>query len=99
MALKWVYQLQLISLMFSFELDKMVVSKSDVALLVPLKKVLDSFKIFPLIEYAANVQSVSEKNSLREMFLIIIFFISLFSFLYLGLRAFLKVTGSTLGIS
>jgi hypothetical protein len=55
MALKWIYQMQLISLMFSFELEKMIFSKSDVALLLPVKKVLDSFKIFPLIEFAMNV--------------------------------------------
>lgn len=87
MMLKLIYALQLISLMFSIQIDKLIVSNSDKRLMIPVVEVLNCAKLFPLISLAS---SSDEENQLIPFIIISLIFNIIFLG-YIAVRLILRL--------
>ena len=85
MILKLVYAGHLLSLMFAIELNKIIQSKNDNLFLKPFMALLECTKIFPLIQYAL------ELNDTLTSFIYTCLMINLVFLLYILFRAVLRI--------
>ena len=81
------YACQLLSLMYSKEMQTTLISLTDKYMMVPFMSILNASKIFPLFMMAFNL---SENESISYFLIISIFLNSLF-ITYIAFRLFLKL--------
>lgn len=88
---KIIYAFQLLSLMYSFKLQENLTSSTDKYLMNPFMGILNSTKIFPLLQMAFGWDEVSSVN----IFIILSILVNSIFLFYIAFRLILKLIRGT----